>query len=365
LGAANSAVAYVHVNSLYQEEPYVKPTRWPFALGVVGGLAAAWLWAGHRRRWSLVGRAGEIERQAVDRLGVPARSATLSGDGVRLHVVEAGPEDGPLALLLHGFPDCWYGWRRQIPVLARMGYRVVALDQRGYNLSDKPREVAAYGLDRLTADIAAVIRELGRDRATVIGHDWGGIVAWRLAMDYPQVVDRLVILNAPHPRAMAREMKRSWTQRLRSAYALFFQLPWLPEVLLTQSPRATARLFFQKLGTGSDVFAQEDLEVLAAAMARPGAMGAALNWYRAAVRFPPARRTAEIRRPALVLWGTADPALGIELTEGLGEWVPGLWLRYLPGVGHWVHWEAADALNDQIAAFLTTEWQEEPAGPEA
>jgi epoxide hydrolase 4 len=344
----------------------VKRTRrWPFALGLAGGLAAAWLWAEHKQRWALIRQAGEMERRAVERLGVPARSAMLPGDGLRLHAVEAGPQDGPLALLLHGFPDCWYGWAGQIPLLARMGYRVVALDQRGYNLSDKPRQVAAYGLDRLTADLLAVLRDLGREKATVIGHDWGGVVAWRLAMDHPEVVERLVILNAPHPRAMAREMSRGWGQRLRSAYAFFFQLPWLPEALLSLSPQATARLFFRHLGTRSHVFSGEDLQVLAAALAQPGAVTAGLNWYRAAVRFPPARRTAEIRRPTLVLWGTADPALGVELTEGLSEWVPGLWLRYFPGVGHWVHWEAAAGVNEQLAAFLTAGWPEEPAGSEA
>ena len=344
----------------------MKRTRgWPLALGVAGGFAAAWLWDRRRQRQALAGRAAEITRRAMERLEVPARSVTVAGEGVRLHAVEAGPEDGPLALLLHGFPDCWYGWLRQIPALARMGYRVVALDQRGYNLSDKPREVAAYGLDRLTADVLAVLRDLDREKAVVIGHDWGGVVAWRLAMDYPEVVDRLVILNAPHPRAMAREMKSSWLQRLRSAYALFFQLPWLPEALLTLSPRATAHLSFVQLGTQSAAFAEEDLEILTVAMAQPGAMAAALNWYRAAVRYPPARRTADIHRPTLVLWGTADPALGIELTEGMGAWVPGLWLRYFPGVGHWVHWEAAADVNEQIAAFLTAAWQEVPAAVEA
>ena len=277
--------------------------------------------------------------------------------------MEAGPEDGPLALLLHGFPDCWYGWARQIPALTGMGYRVVALDQRGYNLSDKPRKLAAYGLDRLTADVVAALRHLGHERAVVVGHDWGGVVAWRLAMDYPQVVDRLIILNAPHPRAMAREMKRGWAQRLRSTYALFFQIPWLPETLLTFSTLDTARLFFRQLGTRSDVLSDEDLEILATALAQPGAMTSALNWYRAVLHFPPARHSAEVRQPTLLLWGTADPALGIELTEGLGAWVPNLRLRYFPGVGHWVHVEAAAEVNDEIAAFLVAAGSEvQPAG---
>ncbi len=326
---------------------------WPFAVGVAGGLLAVWLWIRRKQRVALVGRSGEVAMRAMAGRGVPAQSAMLIGEGVRLHAVEAGPEDGPLALLLHGFPDCWYGWSRQIPALVRMGYRVVALDQRGYNQSDKPRDLAAYALDRLTADILAVLRDLGREKAVVVGHDWGGVVAWRLAMDYPEVVDRLVILNAPHPRAMAREMNRGWQQRLRSLYALFFQLPWLPEALLTLSPRATARLVVGRLGTREGVLASDDVEILAGAIAQPGAMTAALNWYRAAVRFPPARRTADIHRPTLVLWGTDDPALGIELTEGLDAWVPGHQLRYFPGAGHWVQLDVAAEVNDEIAAFLT------------
>jgi pimeloyl-ACP methyl ester carboxylesterase len=331
---------------------------------VAGGLAAAGLLAARRQRLALAGRAAEIERRAVAGLGVPASSTMRTGDGVSLHAIEAGPEDGPLALLLHGFPDCWYGWSRQIPALVGMGYRVVALDQRGYNLSEKPRDVSAYGLDRLTADIVAVLHDLGRQKAVVVGHDWGGIVAWRLAMDYPQAVDRLIILNAPHPRAIAREMKKGGLQRLRSSYILFFQLPWLPEALLTMSPRATARFMFEDVGTQSSFLTDEDVEILAAAMAQPGAMTGALNWYRAAAHFPPARRTSDIQQPTLVLWGTADPALGIELTEGLGSWVPALRLRYFPGVGHWVHLEAAAAVSEEIAAFLAGAWQEDPAAGE-
>lgn len=328
--------------------------RSSFIWGVATAAAATAgiLWQ-RNRRLALAGRAGELSQRAVNELDVRAERTLLPGDGVQLHTVLAGPEDGRLVILLHGFPDCWYGWQHQIPALAEAGYRVVVPDQRGYNLSEKPGGIEAYKLDYLTADVASIIQALGRDSAAVIGHDWGGFVAWRLAMDYPQLVEQLVILNAPHPRAVVRALKgRDWSQWLRSWYIALFQIPWLADILFGFWPRATAQFAFRTYGTRRDAFTDHDLKVLAAAIAQPGAMTSMINWYRASFRFPPARRGADIYVPTLVIWGEQDSALGKELTYDMEKWVPNVRLHYLPHAGHWVQSDAPDAVNDYLLSFL-------------
>jgi epoxide hydrolase 4 len=294
----------------------------------------------------------EGTRRAVARLAVPAESRFLQAGDLVFHAVVAGPEEGPLALLLHGFPECWVSWARQIPALAGAGYRVVAPDQRGYNLSDKPAGVGQYRLDLLTADVLHMIRALGRERAIVIGHDWGGAVAWRLAMDHPQAVERLIVLNAPHPVAFARALKSGWSQRLKSWYMLFFQVPWLPETLLRASPAFTARLFFRRVAVRDGAFSDDDLEVMAAALAQRGALRAMVHWYRAAFRYPPGQRVRVIDVPTLLIWAEEDVALGLPLTHGLGRWVSDLRIHYIPGCGHWVQNEAPQEVNEQILVFL-------------
>jgi pimeloyl-ACP methyl ester carboxylesterase len=324
---------------------------WP----VLGAAVSAGVLLGRsqrRRRLLLAHRACSLTQEALASLGVAAQSTTLPGDGIELHAVLAGPEDGPLAVLLHGFPECWYSWRHQIPVLARAGYRVVAVDQRGYNLSDKPRGVRHYQVDLLAADIVTLIHSLGREAATLVAHDWGGLAAWRLAMDYPQVVDKLVILNAPHPVAMARALRRDGSQRLRSWYIFLFQLPWLPETVLTLSPLGSARFAFQRTAVRRDAFSETDLEILAAALAQPDAMRCMIDYYRAALRFRPARRASPVRAPTLVLWAEDDFALGKELTYGLERGVPDLTLHTIANCGHWVQNEAPVEVNEQMMAFL-------------
>ncbi len=328
---------------------------WAYAVplvGVAAGAVAALLWRSRQRRRALAGRAEEITRQAIRSLGVPAESRFLTVGGLRLHAVLAGPENGPLVLLLHGFPECWYSWRRQIPVLARAGYCVVAPDLRGYNLSDKPPGVSSYQVDALTADILGLIHALGRERATLVAHDWGGAAAWRFAMDYPQALDRLVIMNAPHPVVFAKALKNDRTQQRKSWYMSAFQLPRLPEALLGLSPLATARFFFRGTAVRRGAFSDADLEVMATALAQPGALRAMLHWYRAAFRYRPARRARPIEAPSLLLWAEDDVALGKPLTYGLERWVPDLELHYIPGCGHWVQNEAPEEVNERLLAFL-------------
>ncbi|WP_227354652.1 alpha/beta fold hydrolase [Haladaptatus salinisoli] len=280
-------------------------------------------------------------------------------DGVRLHYVEAG--DGPLVVLLHGFPEFWYSWREQIPALAEAGFRVVAPDMRGYNASEKPRGVERYRTDELVGDAAALVDRFGEESASVVGHDWGGVVAWETAIRRPERVDRLAVLNAPHP-GRYREAIRSPEQLLRSWYALFFQLPKVPELLLSARDYAGIEGMLRGSAESPDAFTEEDIRRYVEAAARPGALTAALDYYRAAfrenapeelrARLGGTRRSFDVRAPTLLIWGERDPALSVELTEGLERWVPDLRVERLPDAGHAVQNDAPDRVNELLVEFL-------------
>jgi pimeloyl-ACP methyl ester carboxylesterase len=264
---------------------------------------------------------------------------------VRLHYVEAGA--GPLVVLLHGFPEFWYGWRHQLPALAAAGYRAVAPDLRGYNLSDKPPGVRAYEVERLAGDVAGLVRACGAERAALVGHDWGGVVAWQVAMRHPALVERLVVLNAPHPSAIGRMLSNP-VQWLRSAYILFFQLPRLPEALIRANDFALLRRLFRTDPVRREAFSRQDIERYVEAFRRPGALTAALNYYRAALRrLPPAGEDAlrPIEQPVLVVWGQRDRALGPELAAPDRRWVSHLRLERLPDASHWVQHDRPERVN--------------------
>lgn len=322
------------------------------AAGAAVAVTSLWVRQGRLRRWALAGQIDKMTRQSVGQLGVAAQSTTILVNGLRLHSVVAGPETGPLVVMLHGFPENWTAWRHSFGPLVAAGYRVMALDQRGYNLSDKPAGAHNYRLDALAADVRELVRLSGRETATIVGHDWGGAVAWQVAMEYPEVVENLIILNAPHPAAFAREIKENPAQQQRSWYMFFFQLPWLPELLLGQSPLETARFFFRLGAVNQNAYSSYDLHVLAASMSQPGALTAMLNYYRAMFRYRPASVTKVINTPTLVIWSEQDLALGKSLTYGLEQWVPNVKIHYIPDCGHWVQNEATDEVNAQLLAFL-------------
>jgi pimeloyl-ACP methyl ester carboxylesterase len=285
----------------------------------------------------------------VEPPGWAHREAVLNG--VRLHYVEAG--EGPPVILLHGFPEFWYSWRRQIAALAEAGFRVLAPDLRGYNLSGKPPGVQAYRLEALTADVAALVRHAGAGRAAVAGHDWGGLIAWHMPLHHPETIDKLIILNSPHPAAYWRELRRGPGQWLRSWYILFFQLPWLPEAVLGAGKGALLGRVLRCVPSGA--FSDADVRLYQRALTRPGALTAALNYYRAAFLRGPrllAEADRPIRTPTLVIWGERDPYLGLRLTEGLERWAPNLRLERLADAGHWVQNEAPERVNRLMIDFL-------------
>jgi len=281
--------------------------------------------------------------------GVPGvRHRTEDVCGIRLHWAEVG--EGPAVVLLHGFPDFWRGWRRQMPELAARGFRAVAADLRGYHLSGRPRGVAAYAMRHLVADVVGLIERLGERRVHLAGHDWGGVIAWYVAMHHPERVNRLVIANAPHPAAFRRELRRGG-QLLRSWYAGFFQLPWLPEWALRRDHCAAVARIFRRSPERPGAFSDEDVAAYRASAAAPGALAAMLAYYRAALRHPtpPVR---PVDAPTLLIWGERDRALSPRLTEGLERWVPDLRVARLPGAGHWVMADEPGRVSRLMTDFL-------------
>ncbi len=305
--------------------------------------------------------------------------------GVRLHYAEmrsaVGGDDAPLVILLHGFPEFWWSWRMQMPALAAAGYWVVAPDLRGYNLSESPPDVQDYRIDTLTEDVQRLIEHCDRVKAVIVGHDWGGVVAWRFAMDYPDSVDRLVVMNAPHPERMAeafgarpniRQIGRSW-------YMFLFQIPRAPERWLAVNDYERVGWIIRQNSARQDAFPPEVLHEYRRAAARQGLSGP-LHYYRAAVRAgagesrariagrfvglgkaldsvlgpaPAAVSYAKISSPTLLLWGERDTALGRELTEGMDDLFSGPFeLTYLPDCGHWVQQEGTEDVNRLMIEFL-------------
>lgn len=274
----------------------------------------------------------------------------VQANGLRFHVVQAGPVDGPVALLLHGFPEFWRAWAGQIDALAAAGYRVWVPDQRGYGESDKPQGVDAYDLETLADDVCALIRSTGRDTVTLLGHDWGGAVSWRVAARNPELVERLVIVNSPHLAVMLRYMSTG-RQRLRSWYMHFFRIPRLPERLLSRHDfRGLARVLTKSSRPGA--FSDAELALYREAWRRPGALTAMLDWYRALMRSRSRIHAgARIPMPALLLWGVQDEALGIEMAAPSIALCDQGELQRIEGAGHWVLHEEGVDVSRRILAF--------------
>lgn len=272
--------------------------------------------------------------------------------GVRLHFASAGPADGPPVLLLHGFPEFWYGWRHQIPALAASGYRVIAPDQRGYNRSDKPAGWRHYDLDNLAGDVLALMDHLGYETVRLVGHDWGAAVAWWLAIHHPQHIRRLAILNVPHPRVMAQNMRRNPRQLIKSWYIFFFQIPWLPEFLLGMGDGAGLASLLRRSGLPGS-FRDADIEMYRAAWRWPGALSGMLNWYRAAGRRANQSMPAGmINIPTMILWGVQDVALSVDMAEQSAAYCADVKLELFPQASHWLQHDEAAAVNQRLLAFF-------------
>jgi pimeloyl-ACP methyl ester carboxylesterase len=273
----------------------------------------------------------------------------LTANGIRFRLLEAGPPDAPIVLLLHGFPEFSYSWRYQLAGLADR-YHVVAPDLRGYNLTDKP--ATGYDIVTLSNDVRELIAALGERQAHVVGHDWGGIIAWALAIRAPDVVSRLAIVNAPHPGTFRRELLNP-RQIAHSSYIGFFQLRGIAERAISRDDFAIVRRTFRAADRERAWLSDEDIERYVAAMAQPGALSAALEYYRQLRRAVPLLSPMRvITAPTLILWGELDPYLGIQMLKGLQRWVTDLRIQRFPTSGHWLNQQEPVAVNEALRAFL-------------
>lgn len=277
--------------------------------------------------------------------------------GLNMHVARAG--SGPLVVMLHGFPECWYSWRHQIRALSA-NFECVAPDLRGYGETDAPRGVEAYTLDLLVGDVVDLIEAMGRKRAIVVGHDWGGAIAWATALKRPEVVERLVVMNCPHPVKFRAALSRNVRQMLRSWYILFFQIPFLPDAMLRMADGRAVGRALRQTAVQKDAFSDADLEMFRKTLRSPYAATAALNYYRSIFRstiFSPRQAEAWINRriaaPTMLIWGEQDVALGKELTYDMEPLFEGPFeLRYVADSGHWVQQERPELVNDYLNGFL-------------
>jgi pimeloyl-ACP methyl ester carboxylesterase len=286
------------------------------------------------------------------------RAQTIGANGLDFAVDEAGDGDA-IALCLHGFPESRFSWRHQLPALAALGWRAVAPDMRGYGDTTRPLGLAAYRMDRLVDDVAALFDALGARRRLLVAHDWGALIAWEFAMRRLRKLDGLVIMNVPHPAVFRRVLRSSPRQWLRSWYVLFFQIARLPEAALTAAGARAIGRAFQGMAIDKSRFPPDVLAHYQTLALRPGAATAMLNYYRAnlaGLARPAPSPMIEI--PVLMIWGEQDTALGIELTEGYAPYVADFTLRRLPGVSHWVQQEAPEQVN-----ALMQDWLKAKLGP--
>ena len=278
---------------------------------------------------------------------------------VRLHYVESGSSKDELVILLHGFPEFWYSWRHQLPVLGER-YHVVAPDMRGYNLSDKPPRVEDYRIEFLVADVLGLIKHFGKSQAAIVAHDWGAGVAWAVAQRHPEVVSKLAALQVPMPVAWRDNM--TLRQFLSSWYMFFFQLPRVPEWWASRNDFARIERMYRETIVRPGAFTDEDIAAYKDALRHPGALTSSINYYRANVfrsllrggTETPRAADGRIRVPTLFIYGERDIAVIPSTVRDLGRFIdaPYRELR-IPDSGHWVQNEAVDEVNNALLEFLS------------
>ena len=290
----------------------------------------------------------------------PIESEFVEANGLHFHVETCGASDSKrLAICLHGFPELGYSWRKQLPGLAELGYRVWAPDLRGYGKTERPARMSDYALEILMEDVAQLIDASGATSVLLLAHDWGAIIAWLFATREIRRLDGLVIMNVPHP-AVISEQPRNFRQLRRSWYIFFFQIPWLPEFLLGLGRARAIGSVFVDNAVNKARFPREVLSVYRRAATKPGALRSMVNYYRALVRGGGMRRQKalgfpRIATPTLMIWGEQDFALGKELTFGTEEYVQDLTLRYVPKASHWVQQDDPETVNAMLRAWLLGE----------
>ena len=275
----------------------------------------------------------------------------IKTNGINLHYVSAGA--GKLMLMLHGFPEFWYSWRHQIEEFST-DYHTVAVDLRGYNDSDKPEGLSAYQMSEFVEDVRGVITGLGYEDCILVAHDWGGAIAWSFAYAYPEMVEKLIVLNIPHPAKFAEGLKTP-EQLAKSWYMLAFQIPWLPEFLCQLNDYQAIEEAFVGMAIDKTAFSAADLNAYRDAAAKPGALTAMINYYRNIFSQLFDRQAQEwqiLDIPTLTIWGEEDTALGKELTYGTEAYVRDWQIKYIPNCSHWVQQEQPALVNRYIREFI-------------
>ncbi|CAF1022012.1 unnamed protein product [Rotaria sordida] len=298
----------------------------------------------------------------VDRPSPPAQATDpvygehgmikLKSSNVTLHYVSKGSSDHPLMLFVHGFPECWYTWRYQIKYFSK-NYRVVAIDQRGYGLSSKPSNIGDYKVETLVRDIADIIEQLGYKSCVLVGHDWGALVSWACAMLYPNLIDKLIIMNVPHPAAYRNNL--SLKQIRRSWYMFFYQVPFIPELLLASDDFAILKkAFYTKPMSliNKHNMTADDLEVFTYTFSQKGTPKSAINYYRAIFRHQRDDLQVQVTVPVLIIWGCQDGALGEELADASQNYCSDVRLKKIRNASHWVQQDVPDEVNQYMEAFL-------------
>jgi pimeloyl-ACP methyl ester carboxylesterase len=322
------------------------------ALRVLLILAAIALAAGYYSYRTSYQAPIDVVAKAETELKIDLESSMIPVDGIRLHVVQAGPVDGPPLVLLHGYPEFWWGWRLLLPGLAKAGFRVIVPDQRGYNASDKPEGIDAYSREHQVQDILGLIKALGYDDVNLAGHDMGAGVAWTLAITHPEKVRKLVIFGVGHPLAYEEAKKSEPKQETVSWYRTFFQLPVIPEIvgrlgnwdLLVKNVRATAR---------EGTFSDEEMNVYRYAWDRDNAMHYMLNWYRAFAKYPyRVEGDAQVHPPTKIIWGYKEAYSESRLAQLSAGHCDKAQVVILPDAGHWLLHEEPIVITQMVVGFL-------------
>ena len=278
-------------------------------------------------------------------------------NGITLHTVQAGPQDGPLLIFLHGFPEFWYCWYRQIDFFAGKGLRVIVPDQRGYNTSSKLSGISPYRIDSIARDTIGLIEYANRRKACIVGHDWGGATAWWLGQRYSSWVEKLAVLNCPHPSVITKHLLNNPAQRKKSWYIFYYQLPWLPELTMSREKWAFSRKALQFTSVRG-TFSNEEIAEYVKAWSKPGALTAMLNWYRAGLlMMKPSRQKRHALRKievvTLLLWGVKDHFLGQELAQPSIDRCSDGKLVFLEEATHWLQHEVPEKVNSLLLDFLS------------
>ena len=277
-------------------------------------------------------------------------------NGIRMHYVTTGK--GSLIVFLHGFPEFWYSWRHQIPFFSKR-FKVAVPDMRGFGETERPTEIDQYRIEKLVKDIVELVHSLGQEKATIVGHDWGGIVAWSIGMMAPGVIENLIIMDAPHPAVFQRNAFRNYMQMQKSWYMFFFLLQNVPERILSRNNFELLKYVVEISTKRKKMFTQRDIERYTSSWSKEGGITGGINYYRSnlnaefwgnldeSIPFP------KIKSHTLQIWAEEDLFLGKELTEGTSEFVDALFsLKIIPKCGHWIQQEAPEEVNQIIEEFL-------------